>query len=123
MNIGELSGRSGVSQRSLRYYEQQGLIAPERGANGYRLYAEGDVAVVQTIRTMYEIGFSRDEVATCLPCATGDADAVDAAAVRGSVESMRDELTARIDELTRTRLLLVDFLEQADDASRGACFA
>ena len=38
MIIGELSARSGVSPRSLRYYEQQGLLASTRGDNGYRHY-------------------------------------------------------------------------------------
>lgn len=120
MNIGELSARSGVSQRSLRYYEQQGLVTPDRAANGYRQYAESDVAVAQTIRTMYEIGFSREAVAAVLPCATGHPDDVDATAVRSRVEAMRDELGSRIDELTRTRSLLVDFLAQTASTGCGA---
>lgn len=39
MKIGELSARTGVSIRSLRYYEQQGLLAPARHENGYREYS------------------------------------------------------------------------------------
>lgn len=111
MTIGELSARSGVSARSLRYYEQQGLITPGRSANGYRRYTMRDVLVAQTIRTMYEIGFSRDEVALALPCATGATSADNGDVLRTSVERMRDDLGARIEELTRTRELLVDFLE------------
>lgn len=38
MRIGELAERIGVSPRSLRYYEQQGLLSPSRAANGYREY-------------------------------------------------------------------------------------
>jgi DNA-binding transcriptional MerR regulator len=117
MNIGELSARSGVSARSLRYYEQQGLVAPERARNGYREYAESDVTVVQTIRAMYEIGFSREAVSAVLPCATGKLEEVDAVAVRTRVEAMCNELSLRINELTRARALLVDFLHGT--ASRG----
>jgi DNA-binding transcriptional MerR regulator len=120
VNIGELSARSGVSPRSLRYYEEQGLVTPERALNGYRRYAESDVVVVQTIRTMYEIGFSRDAVSAVLPCAIGAPEEVDPVAVRTRVESMRDDLTARIDELTRTRALLVDFLDQTAETGCGA---
>ncbi|WP_101523210.1 MerR family transcriptional regulator [Nocardioides houyundeii] len=117
MNIGELSTRSGVSPRSLRYYEQQGLVTPQRALNGYRQYAESDVVVVQTIRVMYEIGFSREAVSAVLPCATGKPDEVDPVAVRARVESMCEDLGARIDDLTRTRALLVDFLQE--NASTG----
>lgn len=117
MNIGELSERSGVSPRSLRYYEQQGLVTPERAPNGYRHYAENHVALVQMIRAMYEIGFSHEAVAAVLPCATGNLDEVDSLAVRTRVESMRDELGARIDDLTRTRALLVGFLEKTASTS------
>lgn len=123
MNIGELSTRSGVSARSLRYYEQQGLLTPERGSNGYRRYAENDVVVVQTIRTMYEIGFSREAVAAVLPCATGDSERVDPVAVRARVEAMCAELGARIDDLTRTRGLLVDFLQQTGTGCSGVSAA
>lgn len=119
MNIGELSHRSGVSARSLRYYEQQGLVVPERRLNGYRDFAESDVAVVQTIRTMYEIGFSRDAVSAVLPCATGNPEEVDMVAVRARVESMCDELGARIDDLTRARALLVDFLHGSASTGCG----
>ena len=39
MKIGELAARTGVSIRSLRYYEQQGLLMPVRNENGYREYS------------------------------------------------------------------------------------
>lgn len=117
VNIGELSARSGVSPRSLRYYEQQGLVTPERAPNGYRHYAESHVALVQMIRVMYEIGFPREAVAAVLPCATGKPDEVEPLAVRSRVESMCDELGARIDDLTRTRSLLVGFLEDTESTS------
>ena len=43
MKIGELSERTGIPTRMLRYYEEQGLLASERSANGYRSYDEDDV--------------------------------------------------------------------------------
>ena len=43
MRIGELSRRAGVSQRALRYYEEQGLLRPARRSSGYREYGPEDV--------------------------------------------------------------------------------
>ena len=52
MRIGELSRRTGVNERLLRYYEQQGLLRPERLPSGYRAYRASDVAVVRRIRAL-----------------------------------------------------------------------
>ncbi|MGI5520237.1 MerR family DNA-binding transcriptional regulator [Micromonospora sp. CA-259024] len=43
VRIGELSKRSLVPVRMLRYYEERGLLSPQRGTNGYREYSESDV--------------------------------------------------------------------------------
>ncbi|MGO7374237.1 MerR family DNA-binding transcriptional regulator, partial [Rhizobium ruizarguesonis] len=42
MNIGEASERTGLPSKTIRYYEDIGLIRPERGGNGYRDYAATD---------------------------------------------------------------------------------
>jgi DNA-binding transcriptional MerR regulator len=44
--IGELAQRTGVSQRSLRYYEQQGLLSADRDVHGYRRYGPDSVHTV-----------------------------------------------------------------------------
>ena len=44
MRIGELSRRTGVPERLLRYYEEQDLLHPQRLPSGYREYTEEDVA-------------------------------------------------------------------------------
>jgi DNA-binding transcriptional MerR regulator len=113
VNIGELSARTRVSPRSIRYYEEQGLLSPARSPAGYRQYGQEAEAVVRTIRSMYEIGFSTDDVREVLPCATGGHELVDAAAIRATVESMRDGIADRIDELTRTRDRLTEFLDSS----------
>jgi DNA-binding transcriptional MerR regulator len=56
MKIGELADATGVPQRMLRYYEQRGLLTPQRAANGYRRYTEADVALVGTIRSLISAG-------------------------------------------------------------------
>jgi DNA-binding transcriptional MerR regulator len=52
MQIGELGARTGASVRMLRYYEEQGLLEPQRTESGYRVYAEADVDRVARIRCM-----------------------------------------------------------------------
>ena len=56
MRIGELAARSGVSVRMLRHYEQRGLLAPRRAANGYREYDERDVERAALITSMVRAG-------------------------------------------------------------------
>jgi DNA-binding transcriptional MerR regulator len=66
MRIGELSHRTGVSARSLRYYEQQGLLAPCRAANGYREYDELAMVRAANIRDLLESGLTLDDIRASL---------------------------------------------------------
>ncbi|MFD1956536.1 MerR family transcriptional regulator [Paenibacillus thailandensis] len=68
MRIGELSARTGVSIRSLRYYEQQGLLAPVRHRNGYREYSPLAEEQVQTIKFYLGLGLSTEQIAGFLHC-------------------------------------------------------
>ncbi|MFE1821828.1 MerR family transcriptional regulator [Streptomyces anulatus] len=68
MFIGELSKRTGVSTRSLRYYEQQGLLRPQRRASGYREFSEPDVAAVRRIRILLAAGLNTELIREVLPC-------------------------------------------------------
>jgi hypothetical protein len=58
MRIGELSRRTGVPTRMLRYYEEQDLLHPERAANGYRRYSAAAVHRVQQIRGLLDAGLT-----------------------------------------------------------------
>ena len=53
MRIGQLSQATGVSQRSLRYYEEQGLLHPRRTDAGQRLYGADDVDLVVRIQHLF----------------------------------------------------------------------
>lgn len=68
MKIGELSEKTGVSVRSLRYYEQQGLLAPLRQDNGYREYSPLAEEQVRTIRFYLDLGLSTEEIAGFIHC-------------------------------------------------------
>jgi DNA-binding transcriptional MerR regulator len=67
MRIGELATRAGVSVRSLRYYEQQNLLASERSSNGQRHYSESAVDRVRLIQQLYAAGLSSKAILELLP--------------------------------------------------------
>ncbi|MEU1390195.1 MULTISPECIES: MerR family transcriptional regulator [unclassified Nonomuraea] len=68
MRIGELAERTGVSTRSLRYYEQHGLLSARRGPNGYREYTEEDVKLVSEIRSLLSVGFTLEDTRPFVDC-------------------------------------------------------
>ncbi|AQA06139.1 MerR family transcriptional regulator [Mycobacterium sp. MS1601] len=72
MRIGELSARTGVSTRLLRYYEQQGLLSAARDANDYRSYADDAVLRVRQIRTLLAAGLPTAVIVDALRCASGE---------------------------------------------------
>lgn len=68
MRIGELAQRTGTTPRALRYYEQQGLLAPDRGESGYRDYDDAAVSTVGQIRGLLAAGLGTALIAEILPC-------------------------------------------------------
>ncbi|MGI9521227.1 MAG: Cu(I)-responsive transcriptional regulator [Hyphomicrobiaceae bacterium] len=61
MNIGEVSSQSGLSAKTIRYYEDIGLILPSRSENGYRDYCEVDLHNLKFLQRARSLGFSIDE--------------------------------------------------------------
>ncbi|MER5490442.1 MerR family transcriptional regulator [Streptomyces sp. NPDC002454] len=105
MRIGDLSLRTGVSRRLLRYYEEQGLLAPRRLPGGYRAYEEADVGAVRSIRALLAAGLGTRTIAGLLPC-TVDEGRGPAPLCAGWLPELlgeRERLDAAIDGLTAAR--------------------
>ncbi|GAA1515751.1 MerR family transcriptional regulator [Streptomyces synnematoformans] len=117
MRIGELAHRTGVSRRLLRYYEEQGLLHPVRLANGYRAYADGDVATVRHIRVLLDAGLPTAVIARILHCvADGPAQRLVTNGCPGATARLRREharITTAIDRLDRSRRLIDGLLDPA----------
>ncbi|GAA1260278.1 MerR family transcriptional regulator [Sphaerisporangium rubeum] len=114
MRIGELAALAGTSARAVRYYEQQGLLAARRSANGYREYDEGDLRVVREIRSLMAAGFSLEDVRPFVAClrdghATGDACPESVAVYRRRLAV----LDAEIQALVRQRAEVAEQLARA----------
>ena len=62
MNIKEIEERSGLSRANIRYYEQEGLLAPARRENKYRDYSEEDLETLLRIALLRNLGFSLEEI-------------------------------------------------------------
>lgn len=72
MKVAEAARAAGTSARMLRYYEAEGLLAPERGPNGYRDYSGDDVAAARRVVALSGAGLTLAAIRVVLPCATGE---------------------------------------------------
>ncbi|MFC4508616.1 MULTISPECIES: MerR family transcriptional regulator [Streptomyces] len=102
MRIGELASHAGVSVRSVRYYEEQGLLTSTRSPSGQRHYTDDEVDRVAFIQRLYAAGLSSRTIAELLPCVdTPSKENSDSALERMALE--RERLSAHIADLVRTR--------------------
>ncbi|MBB3662213.1 DNA-binding transcriptional MerR regulator [Prauserella sediminis] len=116
MRIGELSRRTGVSIRLLRYYEEQGLLSPERGANGYRNFRDSDVGAVRQIRTLLAAGLPTHTIAWLLPCVRDEGERlVLCTEMAEDLRGERARIDRQIETLMASRELLDDVISAAHD--------
>jgi MerR family copper efflux transcriptional regulator len=62
LTIGELSQRTGASVRSIRHYDEHGLLASVRASNGYRMFPDKAIAQVRQIQRMIATGFTIEDI-------------------------------------------------------------
>ncbi|WP_330251647.1 MerR family transcriptional regulator [Nocardia sp. NBC_00565] len=114
MLIGELAERVGTSTRTLRYYEEHGLVRAQRSTNGYRVYDETELQVVHKIRTLLDVGFDLDDIRPFVAClregnTSGDVCPDSVATLRRKLA----EVEGALDRLTAVRTQLRDQLAAA----------
>lgn len=111
LRVGDLSARTGVSPRLLRYYENQGLLSAERSSTGQRLFEPAAAEQVRYIRMLLAAGLPSRVIRELLGC-IHDPDRLDPCAVPMLVEHLRahDE---RIAELLGTRDALQGLIDSS----------
>ena len=120
MRIGQLAERAGVSGKTLRYYEEIGVIGPPpRTPGGYRDYDEAALTRLQFVRAAQAVGLTLGEVREIV--ALRDRDETPCAHVAALIRQRADELDQRIDELTRMRSELRRLARRAQTLDPDAC--
>ncbi|MEK3771729.1 MerR family transcriptional regulator [Paenibacillus sp. FSL R5-0887] len=124
MKIGELAKLTGVSVRSLRYYESQGLISPIRQANGYREYSSLAVETVETIKLYLNLGLSTEQIAGFLHCVLKNKEAF-CAEVMPLYRSKLEDIERQLVELNQIKRNLEErmasILQEQDESKLGTC--
>jgi DNA-binding transcriptional MerR regulator len=114
MKIGQLAKRTGIPARMLRYYEEQGLITPQRLANGYRDYDDALVQRADKVRCFLDAGVPSRLIGGLLDSMDQALDPTDRGPqdqLRAVLEGEWDRLTERIDALDRTRSTIKSLLQ------------
>lgn len=102
ISIGELSARTGVSVRALRYYEQNGLLTARREGAGHRRFHPDAVETVRRIRMFLDAGLPLAVVSHVVTCFVQDGTRLDNCVAMYLHEHM-DSIRGRIEELDEQR--------------------
>ncbi|MEU6673809.1 MerR family transcriptional regulator [Streptomyces sp. NPDC046925] len=121
MRMKEMVRRTGVHERPLRYYEQQGLLTPGRLPSGYRIYGESDVATVRRIRCLPAAGLPTALIARILPCIRADDEHLVPACpdLLGRLRREGERITRAIEDLQASRAILDTIITAAPPGGVG----
>ncbi|WP_437104631.1 MerR family transcriptional regulator [Streptomyces sp. enrichment culture] len=109
MQIGEVAARTELSLRTIRHYEETGLVIPSaRSQGGFRLYTETDVARLMVIRRMKPLGFTLEQMRDLLDATDrlDSGDALDADEREVLLERVRTYERAAAEQVEKLRVQL-----------------
>jgi MerR family copper efflux transcriptional regulator len=120
MNIGEFSRRSGVPAKTIRYYEEIGLInAPRRSDAGYRVFSNDDVQTLRFVNRARSLGFSIRDVTSLLALWRDRSRA--SAEVKNLALEQVERIEVKIRELQEMRATLLHLAERCHGDQRPNC--
>lgn len=119
MNITEVGARAGLPSKTIRYYEEIGLVKPGRGRNGYRVFNQSDLHKLAFVGRARSLGFSIEDCRALLTLyedrdrASGD--------VKRVAERHLARIEAKIEELRSMRATLSDLIDHCAGDHRPDC--
>jgi len=119
MNIGTVSEKSGLPPKTIRYYEDIGLIHPDRRDNGYRDYSVDDEHRLRFLQRSRSLGFSVEECRQLLSL-YGDARR-ESAEVKAIAEAKLSEIDQKLVELNSLRVMLKHLVVNCHGDNRPHC--
>ena len=119
MNIGAASRKSGLSTKTIRYYEQIGLVSPSRRENDYRDYGDKELHELRFVASARALGFSIDQCRHLLALYR-DRDRA-SADVRAAATAHIDEIRVKIAELEAMERALTGLVDACTGDDRPDC--
>lgn len=119
MNISEVANRAGLPPKTIRYYEDIGLISPARGANGYRSFSETDLHKLAFLARSRALGFSIEDCRTLM--ALYDDKSRASSDVKQVALHHLDEIDCKIAQLQSMRDTLSELVHACAGDDRPDC--
>ncbi|WP_298817832.1 Cu(I)-responsive transcriptional regulator [uncultured Roseibium sp.] len=119
MNIGSAAEQSGLPVKTIRYYEDIGLVLPQRSENGYREFSISDLERLKFLQRARSLGFSIEECRELLSL-YGDRNRA-SADVKKLTQAKIREVDRKISELKSLRRVLSDLAEACHGDNRPDC--
>lgn len=119
MKIGEASELSGLPTKTIRYYEDIGLVQSDRRENGYRDYGKSEIHKLRFIQRSRGLGFTVEQCRTLL--SLYDDPERSSADVRALAENHLEEIERKIQELAGMRDTLSQLVESCHGDHRPDC--
>lgn len=119
MNIGDVSARTGLPAKTIRYYEDIDLIKPQRDANGYRRFRDQDIHKLNFLGRARALGFTIEDCRTLLALYEDESRA--SADVKRVARDHLDQIDAKIADLKGMRDTLSHLVEACAGDDRPDC--
>lgn len=119
MNIGEVSERAGLPPKTIRYYEDIGLVRPLRSDNGYRAFRESDIHKLAFLGRARTLGFSIEDCRTLLDLYEDESR--ESAQVKAVAKEHLTAIDSKIAQLKSMRQTLSHLVEACQGDHRPDC--
>lgn len=119
MNIGQVAERSGLPPKTIRYYEDIGLIRPARSENGYRAFQDTDLHKLAFLGRARALGFSIEDCRTLM--SLYEDESRESAQVRSLAEEHLRAIDDKIEQLRSMRETLSELVSACHGDSRPDC--